>query len=1189
VGELRDALGLSVVTARLLVSRGIVDPDDAERFLHPSLERDWRDPSELPDMPKAAQVVADAVKAGRRIVVFGDYDADGVCGAAVLHRGLEAMGADVSSIVPHRFEEGYGLTAESLPRLLEASPELVVTVDCGVTAVDEVQELRRAGCDVVVTDHHEPGDARHADVPVVDPKLDASYPFHGLAGAGVGLKLVQAVGTVLEAADTWRELTDIAALGTVGDVVPLLDENRALVADGLARMRSQPRVAVAALAAVARFETDALTAQSIAFGLTPRLNAAGRMADPRVALELLLTDDPERAGDLARELDELNRLRQSTERDLFEQALVGAREQVDGGACAVVLAGSGWHEGVRGIVASRITRRLDVPSFVFTVEDGVASGSGRSVTGIDLHATLESVADLLDRFGGHPMAAGATLAIEHLDAFTRRFRDAVAGADRDTTGLVIDAEVALEDVGPQMAAEIALLEPFGEGNRKPLFGSRGAFLNGRRRVGRNDEHLIFDAFDGAASVPAVAFRCPEIASVASHEAAADLAFEIEEDEWRGRTRTRLLVRHINPHETDPDAPAAELVEDLFERVPAILAQGEYAGIGDADSFHTKLAGVTFEGRQDVVVTLEPGTPLRLERQPDNPHDANACALFGPDGRQVGFFNRRLAAAIAPLLDDGLEIDVTVTDVTGGEGDRSLGVNVLVERRGAESDGPDEASFATRRALSAAEPATRDARLAEHFLRGHSLRPAQAETLERLAAGRDCLTVMATGRGKSLIFHLHAAREALGRGVGSVFVYPLRALVSDQAFSLRESLGGLGIGCETITGETSPTARDEVFARFAEGATDVLLTTPEFLDRHAERFATGGRVGFLVVDEAHHVGLARAGHRPAYGRLGDAASRLGDPRVLAVTATAADDVAETICETLGITDVVTDPSVRENLRIQDQRGGRDKIAYITSLASRGEKVVVYVNSREKSIRIASQLRQKNPVLRHRCAFYNGGLGRAQRHAVEHSFRDGDLTVVMATSAFGEGIDIPDIRHVVHYHLPFGHVEFNQMSGRAGRDGEPAAVHLLFGPRDARLNELILESVAPERDDLAQLYLVLKDMQERAGDESFEVTNAELSSYVCERRAGSRMTDRGVSSALGVFRDLDLLGGEGAGSYRRLRLAPRPDGKVDLGSSVRYAEGLLELDAFREFRRWVLDAPPPELLAGFNRPILPTRFA
>jgi len=1188
VRELATALGLSVVTAGVLVTRGLSTAEEARAFLAPSLVRDWPSTAEIPGMTEAAERVARAIRDGERIVVFGDFDLDGISAAAVALRGLTALGGSVQATVPHRFREGYGLTSVALDRLLEMAPQLVVTVDTGISSVEEVETLREHGVDVVVTDHHEPGSLVPRDIPVANPKL-AAGPAIELAGAGVSLALVRAVGEVLGRFDEWQELSDLATLGTVADIVPLVGANRALVTDGLERTRQNPRPGVSALATVAGVDIAAMTAERIAFGLAPRLNAAGRMADPAIALELLTTDDAGRATDLAKMLDEHNRLRQAAEGDLMDLALAEAEKVYHEGDRVLVVAGEGWHEGVRGIVASRLVNRFGVPVILLCLENGQAQGSGRSVAGVDLYEAVSSAESMLIRFGGHAAAVGVTLPANRVGDFSQalaaRMQDLPASAF--VSRVAVDTEIPLDSLNRELAAELARLEPFGFANPKPLLGTRGVFLNGRRAVGKSSEHLRFTAYDGVAALPGIMFRCPIIADVIDTEAAVDIAYELEVDTWQGRERLQLLARDMRVRSAPIDAPATDLVDELFAHAEEILARGEYAGIRDSDAFHTKLAGVTFEGRQEAIATLAPDMPLRLERQPENEYDSNACALFDPFGGQVGFFNRRLAAALAPYIDAGVEYDVVVADVTGGSEGESLGVNVLVSRHDAVvADAAVLIAGASRRAeLAALAPEALDGELVRTFIGGRSMHAAQADALVSLAKGTNTLVVMATGRGKSLIFHLHAARLAILRGLASVFVYPLRALVADQAFHLQESFADIGLRVCTLTGESAGGARDEVFSGLGDGLIDVILTTPEFLEHHAVRFAETARIGFVVVDEAHHVGLAGAAHRPAYSRLGRALETLGLPTVLAATATCDSPTADAIRTILGVDTLILDPTVRENLLLEDRRSCPDKSAYMASIAASGDKVVIYVNSREKTVQLARQLRSRVPDLLHAVAFYNGGMTRESRHAVEHAFRSGSVRVVVSTSAFGEGVDIPDIRHVVLYHLPFNAVEFNQTCGRAGRDGAPARIHLLFGEKDAKINHMVLGSLAPVRDDLAALYLVLKEQAEAQPEGAIEVTNADLAARVKVMRPGSLLADRGVSSAVGVFRELGLVESEGTGAYRRLRLLPAPGTRLDLASSVRYAEGLEEIAEFADFKDDVLGARPEALLARVNRPILP----
>jgi single-stranded-DNA-specific exonuclease len=338
--------------------------------------------------------------------------------------------------------------------------------------------------------------------------------------------------------------------------------------------------------------------------------------------------------------------------------------------------------------------------------------------------------------------------------------------------------------------------------------------------------------------------------------------------------------------------------------------------------------------------------------------------------------------------------------------------------------------------------------------------------------------MATGRGKSCIFHVHAARCALKHHKASVFVFPLRALISDQRFHLQESFGVLGLTAETINGETPHEERRILFDRLRAGKIDVVLTTPEFLSIHRDTFAATKRIGFLAVDEAHHVGLSKSYDRPAYKELGEVCRALSNPTVAAFTATANAPVAREIETILGTSVCVFDETMRENLQVSDERGVREKGSYlVTQLAqSPKSRAIAYVNSRAESVSLVRMLRKQLPDIAHRIAFYHGGLSREKRCAIEGAFRSGDVDVIVATSAFGEGVNIADIADIYLYHMPFGRVSFNQMSGRAGRNGNPATIHLLFGASDAQINEHILATRELPYDDGACYLEILHEREE-----------------------------------------------------------------------------------------------------------------
>jgi single-stranded-DNA-specific exonuclease len=402
------------------------------------------------------------------------------------------------------------------------------------------------------------------------------------------------------------------------------------------------------------------------------------------------------------------------------------------------------------------------------------------------------------------------------------------------------------------------------------------------------------------------------------------------------------------------------------------------------------------------------------------------------------------------------------------------------------------------------------------------------------------------------------------------------------------LSPFGIGVSVLTGETPDAERDKTFQALVDGRTHIVLTTPEFLAIHAARFARAGRVGFVVIDEAHHAGASSGGHRGAYAQLPQVLSRLGHPVVLACTATAGEEVAAEICDLLSIDhgDVVRDESVRDNLHVDDGRGIRDRERALVDLVRRDEKSVVYVNSREGAMALVRMLRHALPDQAMRISYYHAGLSRRERLLVERSFRDGRLGCIVATSAFGEGVNIPDIRHAVLYHLPFGEVEFNQMSGRAGRDGQDSVVHLMYQQRDRRINEHLLECNAPAREALTSLYRVLMGETRRSARPSgLTLDDARLAELASSLDARHPLDASAVSVGIGIFRELGFLRVEGFGETRRICMREHP-AHADLEESACYLEGLRAKEAFADFSRWCFEARADELLKRINHPIAPS---
>lgn len=497
--------------------------------------------------------------------------------------------------------------------------------------------------------------------------------------------------------------------------------------------------------------------------------------------------------------------------------------------------------------------------------------------------------------------------------------------------------------------------------------------------------------------------------------------------------------------------------------------------------------------------------------------------------------------------------------------------------------------AARRALLAQLPYDELTRSLLHtFIGASAPHRAQSDALEALGQGMNTLAVMGTGRGKSLIFQVHAVREAVINRCASVLVYPLRALVADQAFHLIAACTALGVRAAVLTGESLQPARDRAFAELAAGSLDIVLTTPEFLAIHAERFTQPGRVGFVVVDEAHHAARARSGERSAYLELPHVFERLGSPTVLAVTATADAHAADEICQLL-ISGAWS--SIRPSARTSSSR---------TTATSRPARTAWSPSWRRGRRPWSTSTRvTKRPSSRARFASACPSspmpsrstmrpLAREDRTRIEEAFRAGALECIVSTSAFGEGVNLPDIRHVVLYHMPFSATEFNQMSGRAGRDGEPATVHLLYSARDARINERMLDAAAPEREELVTIYRALQTMwrshRGKTGEESFSATDLDISNMCLAIDARTPVDERAVKSGIAIFEELGIARVEGFDDARRIEMSERP-GHMSLTSSTRYLEGLRTRLAFTTFRGWALDAPAHDMLARVNRPITP----
>lgn len=567
IAEMERTAGVPPVVAQLLVCRGILDPAEVRTFLDAKLSG-LRDPQLLPGVNDAAERIHAAVQQQRRIIIYGDYDADGMTATAILHNCLSLLGADVGYYVPNRLDDGYGLNNEALRNLASRGASLVVSVDCGISAIEQATTARELGLELIITDHHQLADKLPDAAAIVHPRLPGHrYPFGGLCGAGVALKLAWAIcQRASDAAKVKPHLREflmsavgLAAIGTVADVVPLVDENRILVKHGQWSLRQAPGPGMQQLLQITKLDQKSeLSSEDIAFTLAPRLNAAGRLGQAQLGVELLITQDAQRAKSLAEYIHELNNSRDSLERSIHKQATAQLKEQFDPEADpALVLAGHGWHVGVIGIVAGRIAERYNRPTIIISLDElGVKPGMGsaRSACGLDLYQALSACEEHLVSFGGHVAAAGLSINEAEVEAFRSAFFEF---AENETNGkdriaeICIDVEAPLSQLTARVVKQIEQLAPFGEGNPRPVLCASGVTLAEKpRRMGGGDRHLAVKLCQHQTALRAVAFGKGEWADDLEQAGAPiDIVFRPVINEFRGWQNVELHLLDWRVSET----------------------------------------------------------------------------------------------------------------------------------------------------------------------------------------------------------------------------------------------------------------------------------------------------------------------------------------------------------------------------------------------------------------------------------------------------------------------------------------------------------------------------------------------------------------------------------------------------------------------------------------------------------------
>ncbi|MBI3998060.1 MAG: single-stranded-DNA-specific exonuclease RecJ [Armatimonadetes bacterium] len=1141
-----DALGVSAVAAQVLINRGLRSPAAAAAFLAPGLDR-FSDPFTLEDMDRAVDRLARAVREQAPIVIYGDYDADGITATAMLVRALRDLGAVVDFFIPDRRTEGYGLRPEAVVALASQGARVVVAADCGVTATDAAEAAQAAGVDLVILDHHEPLDVLPHAAALVDPKRQDPPPAGDFCAAGLAYQACRALYEAMGGRQAPDDLLGLAALGTVADVVVLLGDNRILVAVGLDQLARTGIAGIEALAAIAGLRPP-LRTRDLSHGLAPRLNAAGRLAHARAAVRLLLTDDPAEARELAEALDRLNQER----RALCDTVLADCIAEIEQAGLdrhpAMVLARSGWHPGVIGIVASQLVERYYRPTVLIALEDGVGRGSARSIGPFHLVEALHAAAGRLLAYGGHAMAAGLTVAADAVPQFTETFvqvaRERLRPEDLQPV-TIIDAEVPLEALTPPLAAELERLAPHGNGNPEPVLMTHGLRVVGTRLVG-DGTHLRLVVSDGVRTVEGIAFRHGDRAELlAFTQARIDLAYTVEINRWRDAEDLQVVVTDLQTPGVDLEAVATDtgaVLDRLFSRAQDYLGPRRRE-VEEADAFYTKVVGVTFEGRQALLPAVRPGMRLPLARDPQNPRDPHAIKVLLPDGRQVGFLRAALAARLAPAVDAGARYAATATAVTGG-GDRAWGLNILIEREAPWAR--EEAESSDFKARWPAGPGFAE-RMASALCRGRPPSPAPRTIVDRLLAGHRVVARIGPGRGL-LPGAIMAATALLAQGARPVLVVLPRAGVVDAWHDLAGPwLRELGMRTGAVHAGLAASAAGRIADALSRGTLDVLFASELWVD---QALPEAGAV--VVVGD----------HLTAPEEMGRVLERHGES-VRLIAGPVAAPLLSDLVRRFARESLVTDSAPRDNLRVVDRRG-RAGAPDIQIGQGRPEKTLMLAPGEEDCVVAARSLRDRYPEAASRIAYYHAGLPIPLRRVLEDLFAAGRITVLVAGCHLSDPAIPPDVARVAAFGLHPDRLLASEELAAAGFGGRTAVIELAYGPEAFLASEADLDARFPSRHLLVKCYRAL----------------------VAYGRAWTRSEDGAdqprwalppavLDASLEVLEEAGVVAREGTGKSARYSLAGL-DSRVDLRRSLRYREGERARAALADLRAWAM-GPASRILA------------
>ncbi|MCK8815975.1 single-stranded-DNA-specific exonuclease RecJ [Natroniella sulfidigena] len=1150
INDLVKELGLDPVIAKILANRGLKAPQQVEEFLDFSLER-LNDPYLLPDMKQAVARIKAAIKGNEQIVIYGDYDVDGITATSLLVDYLKKIEAKVDYYIPNRLEEGYGLNVSALESLAQKGAKLIITVDCGIKAHRQIKHANQLGLDMIITDHHHAPQQLPDAVAIVNPKrADSSYPFSELAGVGVAFKLAAALELEVRNKDLeslYQEYLDLVALGTVADIVPLVKENRIMVKHGLVKIKNTAKLGLAALVEVSQLADKEINTGRVGYNLAPKINAAGRIGDPALAVELLLAQEKLEAKRLAKKLEQLNKQRQEISRQMFEEA-EAIIEQLDlKKEWFLVLASPNWHPGIAGNVASDICEKYHRPTILISQDSaGKWQGSGRSIKGFNIYDALLANEQLLERFGGHKQAAGLTITEENIKKLRANLNDyikqSLEASDLKPVSRV-DVEVGFDQLDFALVNKLEQLAPFGLRNPRPVLMSKDVTVKNFRVVGKDGKHLKLTVSSAGEVIDAIAFNQAVLeADLLEQKQGIEVLFNVEINQWQGNSSLQLKVK-------DFKFPQSDFITNMFIRG---RRKTDAAQLVTPKNCYTEFVELLSSTPSQQLESLAVGDRLLLVSEVDD----LSIKVLTFEQRIIGYLSEKLSRQLIPSLILGIEYDVVISQII--DHNDGLQLKVFIQQA------------TDKEQISETELESEQQILTEFD---------SQQIYDSLIKQQNTLAVWPAEKINLNTLAEVSALEVIKLAQIVVVVIPFARLTKQRYRFFKEKLSSWGI--KVFRGSSSLTLeeKEELKFRLHTGQLDLLLVTPEFVKSHLEALdKIKDKVGLLALDYNYELELSRSQFQQFHQVALNLIDLFAESSILALLAKVNSELKKKITTELEIEETVIADVEPNNYCLLDNRNHFNKIGYIKQLIAQEEKVMIYVNTQQQAIDLAIKLRANNPDVTDKIIYYHSALTTTEKNLIKDKFKTGELEAVVATEPLCLIEVIRGVNHIIFVQPPFNQSEFNDYIAQVKKNEEELTVHLLYQDQDLETNQILLERLNPGREILVQLYILL--VEESSEDGVLVIAEQELVDLLA-LRVGENVIPKTIVAGLDIFMELKLINVLKREQHNlRIKLYPQPKAKLDLASSMRYNEGVKEKKRFDKFKEAFLNNQTEKLISLIN---------